>query len=83
MIKTKIDDILADIAFLDEPPDSNALLKNDLGLDSLSTVELIVSIEDTFCIQFDESDLDPQRIQTVDDIYQLIARYVKEYDYDI
>ena len=83
MIKTKIDDILADIAFLDEPPDSNALLKNVLGLDSLSTVELIVSIEDTFCIQFDESDLDPQRIQTVDDIYQLIARYVKEYDYDI
>lgn len=83
MIKTKIDDILADIAFLDEPPDSNALLKNDLGLDSLSTVELIVSIEDTFCIQFDESDLDPQRIQTVDDIYQLIAKYVKEYDYDI
>lgn len=75
-MKEKIDAIIADSVFWEEPLELNTYLKTDLGFDSLSIVELIVKFEETFDIQFDESDLDPQKIETVGDIYQLIAKYV-------
>ena len=77
-IKEEIDAAIEEAVFLEKVPDKNALLKHDLGFDSLSLVELIAGFEERFAIQFDESDLDPQNLETVDDIYQLIARYVEE-----
>ena len=78
MVKEKIDAAIVEAAFLDQAPDAGARLKEDMGLDSLNLVELIVGLEDTFGIQFDESDLDPQEILTVEDLYQLVAKYDRE-----
>ncbi len=80
MLIEKLDEMIIEAVFLDSPPDLQAKLKEDLGFDSLSIVELIVNLEEEFNLQFNESDLDPRNIQTVEDIYQLLARYVEEFD---
>lgn len=82
MLKEKIEAVIAETVFWEGPLESNTMLKNDLGFDSLSMVELIVKLEETLNIQFRESDLDPQNIETVGDIYQLITNYVEETDHD-
>ncbi len=51
-------------------------LAADLGLDSLGMITLLVALEDTFHIELDESDMDPLALQTVDDIVQLVEKYL-------
>ena len=75
MYKSIIDMIIMEQAFLDEVPVETASLKDDLGIDSLKVVELIVELEDAYKIIFDESDLDPERLITVGDIYKLVEAY--------
>ena len=52
----------------------NSDLKLDLGLDSLSLVTLIVRMEETFEIMFDDSDLDPSKITTVGALVKLVEK---------
>lgn len=52
-------------------------LKDDLGLDSLNTVILIVTIEDTFEIELQESDMNPAIFNAVGDVINLVNRYVE------
>lgn len=52
-------------------------LKGDLGIDSLSLVELVVDLEEHFNIEFDESDLDPANLKTVGSIYSLVDKYTE------
>lgn len=49
-------------------------LKVDLGLDSLSLVSAIVGLENKFNITFDDSDLDPSKIITVQDLVSLVEK---------
>lgn len=58
-----------------------SLLKEDLGIDSLGMVTLLVLLEDAFSIEFDESDMDPFDIQTVEDVFTLMQKYVDD-DYE-
>lgn len=51
-------------------------LKTDIGLDSLSLVAVIVGLEEKFGIEFDESDLDPSKIVRVQDLVELVGKYV-------
>lgn len=51
-------------------------LKTDIGLDSLSLVAVIVGLEEKFGIEFDESDLDPGKIIRVQDLVELVEKYV-------
>ena len=44
---------------------------------SLNMVELMVELEDEFGIEFEESDLDPSCIQTVEQIYTLVTKYME------
>ena len=55
-----------------------SLLKEDLGIDSLGMVTLLVLLEDAFSIEFDESDMDPFDIQTVEDVFTLMQKYVDD-----
>jgi len=50
-------------------------LKEDCGLDSLSVVNLIISLETGFDIFFDDGDLDPSVITTLRDVVDLAERY--------
>ena len=51
-------------------------LKTDIGLDSLSLVAVIVGMEEKFGIEFNESDLDPSKIIRVQDLVELVRKYV-------
>ena len=51
-------------------------LKDNCGLDSLSLVNLIVSLEEGLNISFDESALDPEVIKTIEDVVKLTEKYV-------
>lgn len=52
------------------------LLKEDLGLDSLSLVCLIVDFEEALGILFDEGDLSPDALITAGDMLDLLEKYV-------
>ena len=51
-------------------------LNNDLGLDSLALVTLMVMLEDEFHVQFLAADLDPYSLNTVQDVEDLVLRYI-------
>ena len=52
-------------------------LREDLGIDSLRMVELLVAIEESCGILFEESDLEPTRLNTIEDIKVLIENNLK------
>ncbi len=55
-------------------PEQN--LKSDIGLDSLSIVTVIVGLEEKFGIMFDDSDLNPDELNTVKDLINLTEKYI-------
>ena len=55
-------------------------LAGDLALDSLRMVMLLITLEDTFHIEFGQSDMNPFLLITVEDVIQLVDKYVGEGD---
>jgi acyl carrier protein len=47
-----------------------------IGIDSLKMVELIISLEDTFSITFDDSELNPGSLKKVCDVIELTEKYI-------
>ena len=76
-IKAVINSILSEKRFSDTIT-ADMQLKEDMGFDSLSLVELIIDLEDRFDIEIDESDLDPGQLKTVGQIYTLVDKYLEE-----
>ena len=76
-MKQKIDELIRTMTF-EENIQENHRLKEDLGLDSLSVISLIISLEDAFSIEFSMDDLDPAGLLTVADVYALAGRYANE-----
>lgn len=76
-MKTLVNEILKEKSFCDDIT-AELKLNEDLGLDSLNMVELMVELEERFDIEIDESDLDPAALQTVEQVYALVAKYVEE-----
>lgn len=74
--KEIVDSLIVEKRF-SETITSEMSLENDLGFDSLSLVELIVSLEDRFNIEINESDLNPSTLKTVGNIYSLVAKYTE------
>ena len=75
-MKTLVNEILKEKSFCDDIT-AELKLNEDLGLDSLNMVELMVELEECFNIEIDESDLDPAALQTVEQVYALVAKYVE------
>lgn len=75
-MKTLVNEILKEKSFCDNIT-AELKLNEDLGLDSLNMVELMVELEERFDIEIDESDLDPAALQTVEQVYALVAKYVE------
>ena len=48
----------------------------EAGLDSLTMVEFIISVENTFKIIFDDSDLEPKNLNTLNDIARMMEKYL-------
>ena len=74
-VVSKINTVIADLSAVDIIPGTDYLLKEDLGFDSLKIVELLINIEDAFAISFLESDLDPNKINRLTDLYILTSKY--------
>ena len=56
--------------------DTDITLTGDLSMDSLRMVMLLVTLEDTFEIELDESDMNPFFLITVQDVIDLVMKYV-------
>ena len=75
-MKTLVNEILKEKSFCNDIT-AELKLNEDLGLDSLNMVELMVELEERFDIEIDESDLDPAALETVEQVYALVAKYVE------
>lgn len=51
-------------------------LQSDLALDSLQMITLLMMVEDSFNIVLDESDMNPFDLVTVQNIVDLVEKYV-------
>ena len=76
-LRERVFELLMELTSMEEISEYDELA-GDLGLDSLGMITLLVAIEDTFQIELEESDMDPLALQTVDDIVQLLEKYLEE-----
>ena len=79
-IHTAANEVAATLSLLDGQPEAAGIgegtsLRDELGFDSLKMVELMVALEERFAITIGESDLDPQALETVGDLYDLVDKY--------
>lgn len=78
MINEEIINMIRELTVLDVSEDikeTDALV--DLGIDSMKLVELIVSIEMQYEIEFSDTELSPSELITVEDIIRLAGAYVR------
>ena len=76
-IETKIKKSLS--GFLKTDPSKikgNSLLREELGLDSMDTIELVFELEDNFNIQISDDDL--MGFKTMDNVVEYVAKKVDE-----
>lgn len=71
-----INNILTELSFYDGKISKNMSLPDELGIDSLRMVELIVALEEKFNITITETDMDPDLLKTVGDVYTLVDKYL-------
>ena len=74
-VEEKIKNILSEKCYKDDIQDDNRL-RADLSMDSLSLVELMLTLEGAFGIEFDTGDLSPAGLIFVSDIAALVMKYV-------
>lgn len=77
MTDEKLQKILRELSGLDTFGESDSL-QVDLGLDSLSMVNLLLAIEDAYGVTLEESDMDPMTLLTVADVSALVKKYRAE-----
>lgn len=74
-LEEKIGEILFELSGV-EATNNNASLQADLALDSLAMVMLLIEIEEEFGIELEESDMNPFELNTVQDIIDLVSKYL-------
>ena len=74
-IKKQVIEIVEDLSLM-AIQNADVTLIGDLSMDSLRMVMLLVTLEDTFEIELDESDMNPFSLITVQDVIDLAIKYV-------
>ena len=74
-IQEKVGDILKTLSGVENIELKNHL-KEDLGIDSLGMVLLLLEIEEKFEIMLDESDMNTNCLETVQQVMELIRKYI-------
>lgn len=49
----------------------------DLGIDSLRIVQVLIQIEESYSLTFNESDLNPDTLITLGDLSDLVKKYTE------
>ena len=70
----KVKNILSELSG-EETVVNDAALQSDLALDSFLMVMLLIKIEELFCIQLDESDMNPFDLVSVQDVIDMVEKY--------
>lgn len=70
--RKKVRQIFREMSAADIEVQDSMDLQLDLGFDSLRLVEAIIELENAFDIEFSESDLNPDNLCTVCDIYRIL-----------
>lgn len=73
LIKRKLIEMVYELTAVEINEDAELKLN---GLDSLTLVSLIVSIEDEFQISFNDNDLDPNNLKTLKSIMRIMEKYL-------
>lgn len=76
MYTDKINQIIEETSPIGGKINKNSKLKDDLGIDSMRLVELLVTLEEEFSIEFPLSDLNVRKFSVVNDIYKLVNKYM-------
>ena len=74
-IRNQVFEIVEELSLTAVEDESQTLLGH-FSLDSLRMVMLLVALEDTFEIELDESDMNPFSLITVQDVIDLVMKYV-------
>ncbi len=73
-----INEILEELSALEENDiNSNLSLRGDLMFDSIYMVELVVSLEEKFGIEFNIGEISMETLNSVGDLYKMVDRYVQ------
>jgi acyl carrier protein len=75
-IEQKVLEVLEDLC-MTTVEDASKKLIGDLAMDSLRMVMLLVTLEEVFSIELDESDLNPFLLITVQDVIDLASKYTQ------
>ena len=75
-IEQKVLEVLEDLC-MTTVEDASKKLIGDLAMDSLRMVMLLVTLEEVFSIELDESDLNPFLLITVQDVIDLTSKYTQ------
>lgn len=73
-MKETVYEIIRDACGIDEIDDDMSL-ESDLGLDSLSRILLLVTLEERINATFEASDIDPEELKTVGGFVRLAEKY--------
>ena len=74
-VKDRVVEVVSNMAVVKEGIRQEDKL-SEIGINSLSVVDLIIALEDELGIHFKSSDLNPAQIQTVQDIIKLVDNYI-------
>ena len=72
--KQIVDDVLSD--FCIDFSSVEEKLKEDCGFDSLTIVDVIVELEGSLGVEFDDGELDPSKLICIDDLIKLVRNYL-------
>jgi acyl carrier protein len=76
-VESKVKEIIMDkLGTSEEKITPEASFRNDLGADSLSTVELMMELEEAFGVEIEDEEA--EKIQTVKDAIEYIEKKVGE-----
>lgn len=73
--KEKVRNILIELSGV-EFWDDYTMIQHDLAMDSLSMITMLLEIEDAFQIRLDQEDMNPYYLETVQDVINMVNRYV-------
>lgn len=75
-IRTNLFDIFSKHAQNKSPVTDDSLITGDLGIDSLSVMEIVAELEDAYGVTFPDEDL--PKVRTVGDVIGIVAKHLGE-----
>jgi len=75
-VESKVKNILMSVGSLKSEIELEDKLQEDIGMDSLDTIEIVMSLEDNYKITISDDDI--EKIETVGDVVDYIKEKVEE-----